>query len=348
MPSRYALNPLPRRQVGIGWESQPQGPDTDNTMDLTNIHIPVLLERCIELLAPALEVPGAVLVDATLGMGGHTEAFLERFPELTVVGLDRDTDALDIAKARLAKFSGRVHFIHTIYDGIEEALDELGISQVQGILFDLGVSSLQLDQAARGFAYSQDAPLDMRMNQQEGITAAEVLATYSEQELRSIFHRYGDEKLSARYARAIVKSRTSEPIERSSQLVHILTVATPAVLQHSGHPAKRVFQALRIEVNQELAVLERAIPAALARLAVGGRIVVMSYQSLEDKIVKNLLQTASRSSAPEGLPVELEHHKPQLRILTRGAEKASEKEISLNPRSAPVRLRAAERLREVA
>lgn len=317
-------------------------------MDLTQIHTPVLLERCIELLAPALEVPGAILVDATLGMGGHTEAFLTRFPELTVVGLDRDTDALEIAKQRLAEFSGRVHFVHTVYDGIEEALDELGMSKVQGILFDLGVSSLQLDRADRGFAYSQDAPLDMRMDQQEGLTAAEVLATYSEEELRSIFHRYGDEKLSSRYARAIVKSRESEPIERSGQLVHILTLATPAALQHSGHPAKRVFQALRIEVNQELAVLERAIPAALSRLAVGGRIVVMSYQSLEDKIVKSYLQRAAQSSAPAGLPVELEHHKPQLKILTRGAEKASEQEIARNPRSAPVRLRAAERLREAA
>lgn len=317
-------------------------------MALNDIHIPVLLERCVELLAPALEKPGAVLVDATLGMGGHSEAFLERFPELTLVGLDRDTDALAIAGERLARFGDRVHLVHTVYDGIAEALEGLGIPAVDGILFDLGVSSLQLDRAERGFAYAQDAPLDMRMNQTEGITAADVLATYSEIELRTIFHRYGDEKLSARYAKAIVASRESEPILRSGQLVHILTAATPAALSHSGHPAKRVFQALRIEVNQELSVLERAIPAAIDSLALHGRIVVMSYQSLEDRIVKHIFAAATTSSAPVGLPVELEEHKPELRLLTRGAELASDEEKLRNPRSTPVRLRAAERVKEAA
>ena len=317
-------------------------------MNLNEIHTPVLLERCVELLAPALEAPGAVLVDATLGMGGHTEAFLERFPNLTVVGLDRDTDALAIARERLERFGDRVHLVHTVYDGIEEALDGLGIDRVQGILFDLGVSSLQLDRAERGFAYAQDAPLDMRMNQEEGLTAADVIATYSEADLRDIFQRYGDEKLSARYAKAIVASRELEPIERSGQLVHILTVATPGALQGAGHPAKRVFQALRIEVNQELSVLEHAIPASLNRMAVGGRIVVMSYQSLEDRIVKKFLTAASSSTAPVGLPVELEEHKPELRLLTRGAELADEAEKTRNPRATPVRLRAAERVKEAA
>jgi 16S rRNA (cytosine1402-N4)-methyltransferase len=317
-------------------------------MALNDIHTPVLLERCIELLSPALEKPGAVLVDATLGMGGHAEAFLERFPELTLVGLDRDTDALAIAQERLTRFGSRVHLVHTVYDGIAEALDELGIPVVDGILFDLGVSSLQLDRAERGFAYSQDAPLDMRMNQSEGITAADVIATYSEHELRDIFHKYGDEKLSARYARAIVKSRDLDPIIRSGQLVHILTVATPAALSHSGHPAKRVFQALRIEVNQELSVLEKAIPEALRKIALGGRIVVMSYQSLEDRIVKGFLHSAASSSAPLGLPVELEQFKAEFRLLVRGAELASDEEKARNPRSTPVRLRAAERIKEAA
>lgn len=317
-------------------------------MALNDIHTPVLLERCIELLSPALEKPGAVLVDATLGMGGHAEAFLDRFPELTLVGLDRDTDALAIAQERLTRFGSRVHLVHTVYDGIAEALDELGIPVVDGILFDLGVSSLQLDRAERGFAYSQDAPLDMRMNQSEGITAADVIATYSEHELRDIFHKYGDEKLSARYARAIVKSRDLEPIVRSGQLVHILTVATPAALSHSGHPAKRVFQALRIEVNQELSVLEKAIPEALRKIALGGRIVVMSYQSLEDRIVKGFLHSAASSSAPLGLPVELEQFKAEFRLLVRGAELASDEEKARNPRSTPVRLRAAERIKEAA
>jgi 16S rRNA (cytosine1402-N4)-methyltransferase len=317
-------------------------------MALNDIHTPVLLERCVELLAPALEKPGAVLVDATLGMGGHSEAFLTRFPELTLVGLDRDTDALAIAGERLARFGDRVHLVHTVYDGIAETLDGLGISSVDGILFDLGVSSLQLDRAERGFAYSQDAPLDMRMNQTEGITAADVIATYSEHELRNIFHKYGDEKLSARYAKAIVTNRAVEPITRSGQLVHILTVATPAALSHSGHPAKRVFQALRIEVNQELSVLETAIPAALGKLAVGGRIVVMSYQSLEDRIVKGFLQAGASSSAPVGLPVELEQFKPELKLLVRGAELATDEEKARNPRATPVRLRAAERIKEAA
>ncbi|MEY4039221.1 MAG: hypothetical protein RLZZ52_89 [Actinomycetota bacterium] len=317
-------------------------------MTLNDIHTPVLLERCVELLAPALEKPGAVLVDATLGMGGHSEAFLTRFPELTLVGLDRDTDALAIAGERLARFGNRVHLVHTVYDGIAEALEGLGIAAVDGILFDLGVSSLQLDRAERGFAYAQDAPLDMRMNQTEGMTAADVIASYTEQELRTIFHKYGDEKLSARYAKAIVTQREIEPILRSGQLVHILTVATPAALSHSGHPAKRVFQALRIEVNQELSVLEAAIPAALSSLAVGGRIVVMSYQSLEDRIVKGFLQTAVVTSAPLGLPVELEQHKPEFRLLVRGAELASDAEKLRNPRATPVRLRAAERIKEAA
>lgn len=272
----------------------------------------------------------------------------KRFPNLTVVGLDRDTDALAIARERLSRFSDRVHLVHTVYDGIEEALDGLGIDTVQGILFDLGVSSLQLDRAERGFAYAQDAPLDMRMNQEEGLTAADVIATYSEADLRDIFQRYGDEKLSARYAKAIVASRAEAPIERSGQLVHILTVATPGALQGAGHPAKRVFQALRIEVNQELSVLERAIPASITRLAVGGRIVVMSYQSLEDRIVKKFLSAASTSTAPVGLPVELDEHKPELRLLTRGAELADEAEKARNPRATPVRLRAAERVKEAA
>ena len=317
-------------------------------MALNDIHTPVMLDRCVELLAPALTAPGAVLVDATLGMGGHTEAFLTRFPELTVVGLDRDTDALAIAAERLAPFGDRVHLVHTVYDGIVDALQALGIDKVAGILFDLGVSSLQLDRAERGFAYSKDAPLDMRMDATDGVTAADVLASYPESALRSIFQRYGEEKLAARYARAIIAARELEPIERSAQLVHILTAATPAALSHSGHPAKRVFQALRIEVNQELAVLETAIPAALSVLELNGRIVVMSYQSLEDRIVKQLLVAGAASSAPVGFPVELEQHKPEFRLLTRGAELASDEEKERNPRSTPVRTRAAQRIRNAA
>lgn len=314
-------------------------------MDIERIHTPVMLERTVELLAPAIEAEGAVLVDATLGMGGHSRAFLERFPKLTVIGLDRDTDALAIARERLAAFGGRARFVHTVYDGIAEAIRSEGFDEVQGVLFDLGVSSLQLDRAERGFAYAKDAPLDMRMDSTRGRTAADVIAESSEQELRRIFQEYGEEKLAQRYARAIVRARADEPITRSGQLVAILTDATPVAVQRQGHPAKRVFQALRIEVNEELSVLQRAMPAALDSIAVGGRIVVLAYQSLEDRIVKRVLQSASTSSAPPGLPMELPEHKPQFRLLVRGAELASESEQAVNPRAKPVRLRAAERVR---
>ena len=317
-------------------------------MEARDLHTPVLLERCVELLAPALEREGAVFVDATLGMGGHSEAFLARFPGVKLIGLDRDTDALRLAGERLAPFGDRVTLVHTVYDGIAEAIASAGVGRVDGILFDLGVSSLQLDLADRGFAYSQDAPLDMRMDQSSGVTAAEILDSYSEGALRRIFERYGEEKLSGRYARAIIAARQQEPILRSGRLVSILHDATPAAVQRAGHPAKRVFQALRIEVNQELSVLERALPAALDLLAVGGRIVVMAYQSLEDRLVKHVLADAVASTAPRGLPVELPEHTPRFRLLVKGAEIASDEERARNPRATPVRLRAAERLKEAA
>ncbi|GAA2923284.1 16S rRNA (cytosine(1402)-N(4))-methyltransferase RsmH [Microbacterium luteolum] len=312
-------------------------------MNLRDIHTPVLLDRCVELLAPALQADGAVLVDATLGMGGHSEALLERFPRIRLIGLDRDTDALRIAGERLARFRDRVTLVHTVYDEIG-----LHAQGAAGILFDLGVSSLQLDEAERGFAYSKDAPLDMRMDQTNGITAADVIATYSEGNLRRIFERYGEEKLAGRYARFIIEARQKQPITRSGELVEILQAATPAAAQRAGHPAKRVFQALRIEVNTELNVLADAIPSAMDALSVGGRIVVMSYQSLEDRLVKQAFAAASASTAPAGLPVELPEHAPRFRILTKGAELADDDERARNPRAIPVRLRAAEKLRESA
>lgn len=312
-------------------------------MSIRDIHTPVLLERCIELLAPALQQDGAVLVDATLGMGGHSEAFLERFPGIRLIGLDRDTDALRIAGERLAPFGDRVTLVHTVYDEI--GLHAQGAS---AILFDLGVSSLQLDEADRGFAYSKDAPLDMRMDQTRGRTAATILAEYSEGQLRRIFERFGEEKLAGRYARFIVEARNEHPLTRSGELVDLLVAATPAAAQRAGHPAKRVFQALRIEVNSELSVLADAIPAAMDALTVGGRIAVMAYQSLEDRLVKQAFSAASSSTAPAGLPVELPEHAPRFRTLTKGAELASDEEKARNPRAIPVRLRAAEKLRESA
>lgn len=317
-------------------------------MNDNKIHTPVLLERTVELLAPALERDGAILVDATLGMGGHAEAFLARFPRIVLVGIDRDLDALAIAGRRLEQFGDRVHLVHAVYDEFERVLSQLSFSSVAAILFDLGVSSLQLDRVERGFSYSKDAPLDMRMDASNERTAAFVIAEYSELELRRIFYDYGDEKLAPRYASRIVQRREERPIETSADLVDIIIAATPAAAQRAGHPAKRVFQALRIEVNQELAVLERAIPAAINALEVGGRMVVLSYQSLEDRIVKREVQRRSVSTAPRGLPVELPEHRPELKLLVRGAELASDEEKAANPRATPVRLRAVEKLTEVA
>lgn len=310
-------------------------------MSLREIHTPVLLERCIELLSPALAHDGAVLVDATLGMGGHSEAFLERFAHIRLIGLDRDTDALRIAGKRLASYADRITLVHSVYDEI--GLHALGAS---AILFDLGVSSLQLDEADRGFAYAKDAPLDMRMDQTTGRTAATILAEYSEGQLRRIFERYGEEKLAGRYARFIVEARAQHPLTRSGELVDLLISATPAAVQRSGHPAKRVFQALRIEVNSELSVLADAIPSAMDALNVGGRIAIMAYQSLEDRLVKQAFAAASASTAPANLPVELPEHAPRFRVLTKGAEMAGDDERMRNPRAIPVRLRAAEKLRE--
>jgi 16S rRNA (cytosine1402-N4)-methyltransferase len=337
--------------MGIRFEGY--GPFAMTTIDATpadndGLHTPVMLDRCLELLEPVLDRVGAVLVDATLGLGGHAEAFLRRFPNLTFIGLDRDLQALDLARERLAPFAGRIHLVHAVYDEIAVVVTRLGYPLVAGILFDLGVSSMQLDRVDRGFAYSRDAPLDMRMDTTSPLTAARVLAEYDEFALRRIFQQYGEEKLAGRYARRIVEHRAVTPIETSAQLVEIISAATPAAVQRAGHPAKRVFQALRIEVNAELEVLERAVPAALDALEVGGRIVVLAYQSLEDRIVKRELQVRSSSSAPRGLPVELPEHSAELRLLVRGAELASDAERARNPRSAPVRLRAAERLKKVA
>lgn len=317
-------------------------------MDIRQIHIPVSLERCIELLEPALSGPEAVLVDATLGMAGHAEAFLTRFPQLRLIGIDRDTDALRIAGERLAPFADRIELVHAVYDEITDVLDRLATPRVSGFLFDLGVSSLQLDRADRGFAYAQDAPLDMRMDQTTGITAADAVATLTADELASIFRRFGDEKLAPRYARAIVDARSNAPIETSGQLVDILQKATPAALMNAGHPAKRVFQALRIHVNEELAVLHRAIPQALKATSVGGRVVVLSYQSLEDRIVKAEFAEVTTDGTPAGVPVGIAALAPTFRLLTRGAELASDEEKAANPRATPVRIRAVERVRDAA
>jgi 16S rRNA (cytosine1402-N4)-methyltransferase len=289
------------------------------------------------------------VVDATLGLGGHSEAMLERFPGVTLVGLDRDTDALERSGRRLAAYEGRTLLVHAVYDELPRVLADAGLPSIDGVLFDLGVSSMQLDDADRGFAYSQDAPLDMRMDQTRGITAAEVLNTYSAQDIARVLREYGEERFARRIADAVVRERAKEPFDTSARLVDLVRESIPAPARRTGgNPAKRTFQALRIEVNGELEVLERALPAAVDALTVGGRIVVMSYQSLEDRITKRVLAGYASTDVPPDLPFVPEGHEPELRLVTRGSEKASEQEIAENPRAASVRLRAAERMRAAA
>ena len=312
------------------------------------LHMPVLLEECVNLLGPALTAEAPVMIDATLGMGGHSFAFLERFANLTVVGIDRDPEAIELAGERLAPFGKRFVPVRATYDDVFDVAAEYGrAGRADAVLMDLGVSSLQLDDEDRGFSYSGDGPLDMRMDKTGGPTAADVLASADKAELTRILREYGEERFASRIAARILAARAEEPIERTGQLADIVRDAIPAPARRTGgNPCKRTFQALRIAVNDELALLGRAIPRAIEAIAVGGRIAVESYQSLEDRIVKREMAKGATSSTPAGLPVELDARAPYLRLLTRGAVKADAAELQANPRSASVRLRAAERLRE--
>jgi 16S rRNA (cytosine1402-N4)-methyltransferase len=313
-------------------------------------HVPVMVDRILALLAPALTGRPAVLVDATLGMGGHTEALLRAHPQLTVVGLDRDPEALRRSGARLQPYADRTHLVHAVYDEMPEVLADLGYVRVDGVLMDLGVSSLQLDEASRGFAYAQDAPLDMRMDPTRGISAEEVVNTYSAADLARVLRVYGEERFASRVANAIVRERDQHGrLVSSARLAELVRDAIPAATRRTGgHPAKRTFQALRIEVNGELEALTGAVPAAVDALRVGGRIAVLSYHSLEDRIVKQVLAAGARSTSPVGLPVELPGTEPVLKLLTRGGEEPDPAEVERNPRAASARLRAAERLRDAA
>lgn len=318
-------------------------------------HIPVMRDRMAELLAPSVEKLGhqAVIVDGTLGAGGHTEHFLRTFPQARVIGIDRDARALASASERLRPFGDLFVGVRTRFDGLGAAIDsESGpifdaarTNGIAGALFDLGVSSMQLDQAERGFAYKVDAPLDMRMDPSQGITAAEVLNTYSHGELAHVLKAYGDERFAGKIASAVLREREKEPFTSSARLVELLYATIPAATRRTGgHPAKRTFQALRVEVNGELDALRNVIPEVCTRLSLGGRVVFMSYQSLEDKIVKKALADLTSSKTPQGLPMDLPGTAPEFRLITRGAETASEQEIEDNPRAAPVRVRAAERI----
>jgi len=308
-------------------------------------HVPVMLERVLDLLEPVASAADAVIVDTTLGLGGHTEALLARFPRAHVIGIDRDPNALDRAKQRLAPFGERVIFAHAVYDELAEVVAQAGLASVAGVLFDLGVSSMQLDLADRGFAYAQDAPLDMRMNPEDELSAADVLNTYSADDLSRVLRVYGEERFARRIADAVVADRAARPFTTSARLVELIRDAIPAAARRTGgNPAKRTFQALRIEVNDELRVYARALPAAMDAVAVDGRVVVLSYHSLEDRLTKQAFAKAVRSTAPRDLPVVPEEMKARFRQLTRGAEQASEQEIADNPRAQSVRLRAVERI----
>lgn len=315
----------------------------------TSGHVPVLLERVVGLLAPSLQHDEAVLIDATLGLGGHTEAVLQRCPRARVIGVDRDPHALERAGARLAAYGQRLILVHAVYDEIADVVADQGLTHVDAVLFDLGVSSMQLDVRERGFAYAEDAPLDMRMDDTTGPTAADVLNEYSEQDLARLLRAWGEEKFSRQIARAVVRARAEKPFTYSARLVELIRATIPAPARRTGgHPAKRTFQALRIEVNDELGVLRRAVPTAIDAVALDGRVVAMSYHSLEDRLVKQAFTALTRSTAPHDLPVVPEAYQPRLRLLTRGAEQASPEEIEDNPRAASVRLRAVERIREAA
>jgi 16S rRNA (cytosine1402-N4)-methyltransferase len=315
------------------------------------VHVPVLLDRVTELLAPACAAEGAVLVDATLGLAGHSLALLDAHPGLRLVGLDRDPEARAEAARRIAAagHTGRATLVPAVFDELPAVLDRLGLPDVQAVLFDLGVSSLQLDRPERGFSYAADAPLDMRMDPGAPRTAADVVNGYPARELTRVLRVYGEERFAARIAGAIERERARRPLTSTAQLAELVRDAIPAATRRTGgHPAKRTFQALRIEVNDELGALTRALPPAIEALAVGGRIAVITFHSLEDRIVKQTLAAGATDGTPPGMPVPLPEHAPVLRLLTRGGEAPSDAETAANPRAASARLRAAERIRRAA
>lgn len=309
-------------------------------------HVSVMLERCIALLSPAIErSENPVVVDATLGLGGHTEALLNKYSNLIVIGIDRDSEAIEHAKGRLHSFGDRFKPIHAIYDDIQNCIENFGYSKVDGILFDLGISSMQVDEAARGFSYSQDAPLDMRMDRSRGRTAADLINFGERDELILILRKYGEERFAPRIVDSILRRRAISPLNSTAELAAIVKESIPAATRRTGgNPAKRTFQALRIAVNDELEVLTRAIPASMNALSVGGRLVVMSFQSLEDRIVKNFFSVATQSLTPRELPVEIPGLAAKFKLVVKSSETPSSNELTENPRSQSVRLRAIERL----
>ena len=303
-------------------------------------HEPVMAAEVVDLFAP---VPDGTVVDATVGGAGHASALLDAHAHLRVAGLDRDPVAVAAATERLARFGDRATVHHARFDAIDDVVhDELGLDSLSGVLFDLGVSSVQLDRAERGFSHRFDAPLDMRMDTTSGRNAADVVNGYDETALARVLRVHGDERYASRIAKAIVANR---PIETTGRLVEVIRDAIPAPARRKGHPATRSFQALRIEVNEELDILPDALHAALALLAPGGRCVVLAYHSGEDRIVKSTFRDAATGgcTCPPGLPCGC-GAVPTVRLLKRGAWKPSADEIARNPRAESARLRAVEKL----
>lgn len=331
---------------------QNQEPAYDCDHDLTSlqtIHEPVLLEECVHLVTPSAEEDGSWIVDCTLGLAGHTAAFLKAAPKARVLGIDRDQEALDLAQKRLQK-EGLAHRflpVHAAFDELDSILEDVGIDRVSAVFMDLGLSSLQIDKWERGFSYSHDAPLDMRMDTSQELTAATVLATYSFENLTRIFKEYGEEHFASKVAREIVEVREKKPINSSAQLSELVDECVPKAHRSPGNPARRVFQALRIEVNGELDKLNVTLPQAAARLKIGGRLIVESYHSLEDRTVKRFMSSGVQVNVPPGIPVVPEEAQPFFADVTHGARKASKGQIAENSRSSSVRLRGVELTREI-
>lgn len=315
-------------------------------VEISAQHIPVMRDRCISLLTPGIEgVTAPVVVDATLGLGGHTESLLSIFPALKVIGIDRDQSALAHARARLERFKDRLITAHATFDQITEVVHDAGFDRIDGALFDLGISSMQIDESSRGFSYSHDARLDMRMDQSQTRTAAEIVNTYEPGRLTRVLREYGEEKFAPQIVSNIVRFRNKKYLDSTFDLVEIIKDSIPAPARRTGgNPAKRTFQALRIETNDELGAIKRAIPAALDLIKVGARVVVMSFQSLEDRIVKEIFAAATQSGTPTKLPVELAERRAKFTLVTRGAETPHDHELDSNPRAQSVRLRAIERV----
>lgn len=317
--------------------------------DITAIHAPVLLQDCVDLVTPALQHKDAIVVDCTLGLAGHATAFLKAAPFATLIGIDRDSEALSLATERMRNEGLENRFIpaHAAFDEIDSVLSAHNIDKIDAAFMDLGLSSLQIDEADRGFSYSHDTALDMRMDTTQSTTAATILATYDARALTKIFREYGEERFASLIARRIVETREDKPLLTSGQLVRLVDDVIPKAHRATGNPAKRVFQALRIEVNGELDKLQRTLPKIALHLREHGRLVVESYHSLEDTTVKRFMNKGLTVDVPANMPVIPEDAQPFFKSLTRGAMKASKEEIEHNTRSSSVRLRAVELCRPI-